>query len=244
MEREQFDELLEMTERYLHQIKDDGTTHLNLSSKELFDEKDDLFAPSVDYSALGEPKLAKTLDELRDLIGDCQRCKELAADRLNLVFGVGDENADIVFIGEAPGVEEDKRGEPFVGRAGQLLTKIISAMSYARRDVYIMNVLKCRPPGNRDPLPDEVAHCREHMLDQLRIIRPKVIVALGRHASQTLLETATPISRLRGRFFDFCGIPLMPTFHPSYLLRSPAGKRYVWDDMKKVLKLLGRDAPK
>ncbi len=186
----------------------------------------------------------RSLAQLEAYIGDCQRCPIMVENRTQIVFGVGNPRAEIVFCGEAPGADEDVQGEPFVGRAGQLLTKVIKAMGLERRDVYIMNVIKCRPPGNRDPLPDEVANCSPFMLEQIEIIRPKVIVALGRHAAQTLLETTVPISRLRGRLFDWHGVPLMPTFHTAYLLRNPAAKREVWEDMKAVLHLLGRPIPK
>ena len=178
-----------------------------------------------------------TLKELREYISDCQRC-EIAKNRLNLVFGLGNENAEIVFVGEAPGADEDKQGEPFVGKAGQLLTKIIKAMGFERSDVYITNILKCRPPENRDPLPQEVANCEPFLLKQLEIIKPKIIIALGKYASQTLLNTDIPITQLRGKFYDFHSIPLMSTFHPSFLLRNPNKKREVWEDMKKVLKRL------
>jgi uracil-DNA glycosylase family 4 len=186
----------------------------------------------------------RSLPELEAYIGDCQRCPVLAEHRTQIVFGVGNPSAELVFCGEAPGRDEDAQGEPFVGRAGQLLTKVIKAMGLERRDVYILNVIKCRPPENRDPLPDEVANCSPFMLEQIDIIRPKVIVALGRIAAHTLLETDVPMSKLRGRFFDWHGVPLMPTFHTAYLLRNPAAKREVWDDMKAVLRLLGRPIPR
>ena len=186
----------------------------------------------------------RSLSQLEAYIGDCRRCPILANNRTKIVFGAGNPNAELVFCGEAPGADEDVQGEPFVGRAGKLLTKVIQAMGLERRDVYILNVIKCRPPGNRDPLPDEVANCSPFMLEQIEIIRPKVIVALGRHAAHTLLETDVAMSKLRGRFFDWHGIPLMPTFHTAYLLRNPAAKREVWQDMKAVLRLLGRPIPK
>jgi uracil-DNA glycosylase len=176
---------------------------------------------------------------LREEIGDCQRCK-LAPSRRNLVYGVGNPDADLVFVGEAPGADEDAQGEPFVGKAGQLLTKMIEAMGYRRQDVYICNVLKCRPPGNRDPEPDEVASCEPFLKRQLAAIRPRMIVALGRFAVQCLLRDAAPISRLRGGFRSYEGIPLMPTFHPAYLLRDPSKKRLAWDDLKAVNAALAR----
>jgi len=180
-----------------------------------------------------------TLDEVRADLGDCQRCK-LAPGRRNLVFGVGNPHARLVFVGEGPGADEDAKGEPFVGRAGQLLTEIITkGMHLRREDVYICNVIKCRPPGNRNPEPDEVAACEPFLVRQLQAIAPEVIVALGKFAAQTLLRSKTPITQLRGRWFDYQGIMLMPTFHPAYLLRNPGDKRLVWEDIQKVMRILG-----
>ncbi len=178
-----------------------------------------------------EQKLAYLRDEI---VGNCQRCK-LATGRTNLVFGAGNARAELVFVGEAPGAEEDKQGEPFVGRSGQLLTKMIEAMGYQRSDVYICNVVKSRPPDNRDPEPDEVAACEPFLKAQLSIIQPKVIVALGRYACQCLLRTTTPLSKIRGEWASYEGIALMPTFHPAYLLRNPPAKREVWEDLQKVM---------
>lgn len=180
---------------------------------------------------------AGRLQAIRFEIGDCVRCK-LHAGRTNLVFGVGSPEASLMFVGEGPGAEEDEQGEPFVGRAGQLLTQIIKAMGYTREQVYIANVVKCRPPKNRNPEPDEIAACSPFLRAQIAAIGPRVIVALGKFAAQTLLRTDTPISRLRGRFHHVDGIAVMPTFHPSYLLRNPAAKREVWEDMKQVMKFL------
>ncbi len=192
----------------------------------------DLFAPP-------EVRTAATLEDLRKAIGDCTRCK-LAPHRTHLVFGVGNPNADLVFVGEAPGRDEDLRGEPFVGRAGQLLTEIIvKGMKLRREDVYIANIIKCRPPENRNPEPDEIASCEPFLIRQLEIIHPKVIVALGTFAAQCLLKTRTPITRLRGVWADYHGIALMPTFHPAYLLRNPAEKRLVWQDIQQVMRALG-----
>ncbi|MRR06036.1 MAG: uracil-DNA glycosylase [Deltaproteobacteria bacterium] len=188
----------------------------------------------------GKVLRSETVEDIWRELRDCHRCS-LGDTRTNLVFGVGNEQAEIVFVGEAPGRDEDLNGEPFVGEAGQLLTKIILAMGFAREDVYICNVLKCRPPNNRNPLPKEIEACEPFLLRQLQAISPKVIVALGTFAAQTLLHTRAPISQLRGRIHDYHGIPLMPTFHPAFLLRSPAKKREVWDDMKEVLKMLGRE---
>ena len=181
----------------------------------------------------------ETLDDVRLDLGDCHRCK-LAGGRTNLVYGVGDPHARLVFVGEGPGADEDAKGEPFVGRAGQLLTEIITkGMKLRRQDVYICNVVKCRPPGNRNPEPDEVAACEPFLVRQLRAIGPGVIVALGKFAAQTLLRSKTPITQLRCRWFDYQGIMLMPTFHPAYLLRNPGDKRLVWEDIQKVMRVLG-----
>jgi DNA polymerase len=174
---------------------------------------------------------------VRDELGDCQRCK-LAQGRKNLVYGVGNPDAHLVFVGEGPGADEDEQGEPFVGKAGQLLTKMIEAMGYERSDVYICNVVKCRPPGNRNPEPDEIAACEPFLKKQLGAIRPRMIVALGKFAAQCLLRDDTPISRLRGTFRSYEGIPLMPTFHPAYLLRDPSKKKEAWDDLKAVIAAL------
>jgi len=197
--------------------------------------------PASNGAPFGAPGLGatRTLEELRSHIGDCQRCK-LAPHRTHLVFGVGNPRARLVFVGEAPGRDEDLQGEPFVGRAGQLLTEIISkGMRLDRTDVYIANVIKCRPPENRNPEPDEVASCEPFLLRQLELIGPEVIVALGKFAAQTLLRTKAPITRLRGRWYDYHGIKLMPTFHPAYLLRNPGDKRLVWEDIQKVMRALG-----
>jgi DNA polymerase len=179
------------------------------------------------------------LQVVRDDLGDCKRCK-LAPSRTNLVFGVGNPDAELVFVGEAPGADEDAQGEPFVGKAGQLLTKMIEAMGYTRDDVYICNVLKCRPPGNRNPEPDEVASCEPFLKRQLAAIRPRMIVALGKFAAQCLLRDDTPITRLRGGFRSYEGIPLMPTLHPAYLLRDPSKKKLAWEDLKAVNAALAR----
>ena len=180
-----------------------------------------------------------SLDDLRAELGDCRRCK-LAGHRTNIVFGVGSPHAKLMFVGEGPGHDEDVQGEPFVGRAGQLLTEIITkGMGLRRADVYIANVIKCRPPGNRNPEPDEVAACQPFLQRQIELIRPTVIVALGTFAAQALLRSRTPISRLRGQWHDYHGTRLMPTFHPAYLLRNPQDKRIVWQDIKAVMQELG-----
>ena len=198
-------------------------------------------APASSPAASIEPPVvAKTpdepprLDEVRRTLGDCKRCK-LCTGRKNLVFGVGNPQARLVFVGEGPGAEEDNQGIPFVGAAGQLLTRMIAAMGYNRDDVYICNVVKCRPPGNRNPEPDEIEACQPFLEAQLHAIRPEVIVALGKFAAQTLLRTNTPITRLRGQWREYVGIPLMPTFHPAYLLRSPGEKKAAWTDLQAVM---------
>ena len=178
------------------------------------------------------------MSRLRGEAMACERC-ELHATRNTVVFGTGNENANLMFAGEAPGADEDQQGEPFVGRAGQLLTKIIEAMGLTRDEVYIANVIKCRPPGNRNPKPIEIETCEPFLLKQVELIQPKVICALGSFAAQALLHTDETISRLRGRFHDYHGAKLMPTYHPAFLLRNPQSKKEVWEDMKKVMAELG-----
>jgi uracil-DNA glycosylase len=184
----------------------------------------------------GEP--SRDLQAVRDWIGDCRRCK-LAGGRKTIVFGQGHPQARLVFVGEAPGADEDEQGLAFVGRAGQLLTRIIEAIGLTREDVYIANVLKCRPPQNRNPEPDEILSCQPFLERQIALIQPRVIVALGKFAGQFLLKTAEPITRLRGRMGEYRGIKVMPTYHPAYLLRNPGAKKDVWEDMKTVRALLG-----
>jgi uracil-DNA glycosylase len=179
------------------------------------------------------PQEAESLDNIRQDLGDCRRCK-LAASRTHIVFGSGNPKAELMFVGEAPGADEDEQGLPFVGRAGQLLTKIIGAIDMSRDQVYIVNILKCRPPNNRNPESDEIAACEPFLFRQIAAIRPKVICALGLYGIQTLIRTKEPISRLRGQFMDYRGVKLIATFHPAYLLRNPNEKRKVWEDMRKV----------
>jgi uracil-DNA glycosylase family 4 len=182
--------------------------------------------------------LVSQLAAIRDDIGDCTRCKLCNLGRKQIVFGVGNPNADLMFVGEAPGRDEDIQGIPFVGRAGQKLTQIIEAIGLKREDVYIANVIKCRPPDNRNPEPDEVESCEPFLFRQIDTIKPKVIVALGTFAAKSLLKTTDSISRLRGRVYDYRGAKLVPTFHPAFLLRNPSCRREVWEDMKKVRSLL------
>ncbi|MBI3306763.1 MAG: uracil-DNA glycosylase [Candidatus Omnitrophica bacterium] len=187
--------------------------------------------PQDDRSSSGN---REKLIKLREIALKCVKCDELAQTRKSVVFGSGNANAELVFVGEAPGRDEDLQGLPFVGRAGQLLTKIIESVGLSRQEVFICNTLKCRPPGNRPPKPEEIMNCNPFLVEQLNIIRPKVICALGTFAAQTLLKTMTPISQLRGHFHDYHGTKLLCTYHPAYLLRNPGDKRKVWDDMKMI----------
>jgi DNA polymerase len=195
--------------------------------------------PAARYAATDKGCGSPGLLAVREELGECARCK-LGGGRTHLVFGVGNPGAELAFVGEGPGEDEDLQGEPFVGRAGQLLTKMIEAMGYRREEVYIANVVKCRPPGNRNPEPDEIEACEPFLRAQLAAIRPKVVVALGKFAAQTLLRDTSPISRLRGRWFEYEGVRLMPTFHPAYLLRSPNEKAKAWEDLQLVMRELGK----
>jgi uracil-DNA glycosylase family 4 len=209
-------------------LRDLGFTHL------------DLRKPAASPDTAGEPEARTLLGELQAIATVCQKCG-LSRTRTQVVYGVGSPNADLMFIGEAPGRDEDLQGEPFVGRAGQLLTDIIKAMKLTRDDVYIANVVKCRPPDNRNPEPDELDACRPYIRRQVGIIQPKVIVTLGRFALQSLTEKAYGITATRGLWLDYNGVKVMPTYHPAYLLRNPAAKKDVWSDMKKVMAELGME---
>ena len=198
--------------------------------------------PSAVKSVLTPKKTCRTLEDISEWLGDCRRCK-LNSTRTHIVFGTGSAKPDLVFVGEGPGAEEDEQGKPFVGRAGQLLTKMIEAMGLTRDDVFIANVVKCRPPGNRNPEPDEIAACSPFLENQIRVLKPKVICTLGAFAAQTLLKTEEKISKLRGRFHAYEGILLMPTFHPAYLLRNPAEKKATWDDIQMIMKELNLKKP-
>lgn len=195
------------------------------------------FAGTSAVAASAPASVAHPLDEIRRELGDCRRCN-LCQGRKNIVFGEGNPRAELVFVGEAPGADEDAQGRPFVGRAGQLLTKIIEAMGLKREGVYICNILKCRPPGNRNPLPEEIEACEPFLVKQLQSINPKVICALGTFAAHTLLKTEVPITLLRGRFHSYQGVQLMPTYHPAYLLRNQGAKKLVWEDVQKIMKCL------
>jgi DNA polymerase len=210
-----------------------------------------LFAESAprEPQPTGNPAASLTLEERRQAltvlaqqVSGCRRCPELVATRTQTVFADGQAGAELCFVGEAPGADEDAQGKPFVGAAGQLLNRILAACGLKREDVYICNILKCRPPGNRTPLPDEAAHCREYLDRQLELVKPRFICALGGCAAQNLLNTKAPLGKLRGRFHDYCGIPVLCTYHPAYLLphRSPEKKKDVWEDMKLLMARMGR----
>ena len=194
-----------------------------------------IFALPAAEINLGQPNPSRvmSLDEVQKELGDCKRCK-LHRTRRTIVFGEGNEKATLMFIGEGPGYDEDVQGRPFVGKAGQLLTKIIESINLSREDVYIANIVKCRPPQNRNPEPDEIQSCNPFLMNQIRVIQPRIICALGTFAAQTLLKTDTKISALRGKLFDLEGITVIPTYHPAFLLRNPERKREVWEDMKKI----------
>lgn len=185
------------------------------------------------------------LKTLADEVSQCQRCPELSSTRTQTVFGVGPADAEIMFVGEAPGADEDRQGEPFVGAAGQMLNRIITASGLKRSDIFICNILRCRPPGNRTPKPDECANCREYLEKTISLVQPKIIIAWGAVAAQNLLKTSTGITKLRGQMYDFNGIPVICTFHPASLLegRSPQNKKFVWEDMKTMLTHLGKPIP-
>ncbi|HET7710973.1 MAG TPA: uracil-DNA glycosylase [Thermoanaerobaculia bacterium] len=215
-------------------LRDLGFSHLDLASASTAMSAEEP-APS------GRSSGAIQLAELASSLSDCTRCR-LSAGRTQVVFGVGSPDADLMFVGEAPGRDEDLQGEPFVGRAGQLLTDIIKAMKLTREQVYIANVVKCRPPENRNPEADELDACRPFIRRQIEIIQPRVIVTLGRYALQSLTEKGYAISSVRGQWLDLNGIRVMPTYHPAYLLRNPSAKKEVWADMKKVMSELGISA--
>jgi len=210
-------------------LRDVGFTHL------------DIRQPAAAPAIIEDSEAKTLLGELEAIAVVCVKCK-LAKSRTQVVYGVGNPNADLMFIGEAPGRDEDLKGEPFVGRAGQLLTDIIKAMKLTRDDVYIANVIKCRPPENRNPEPDELEACHPYIQRQVEIIQPKVIVTLGRFALQSLTGKAYGISSARGNWLDYNGVKVMPTYHPAYLLRTPSAKKEVWADMKKVMAELGMEA--
>lgn len=197
-----------------------------------------LFEPP-DAVATEEISTAATLEILRDEVAACTKCDELATTRTQTVFGVGNPHARLCFLGEAPGADEDRLGEPFVGKGGQLLNKILEACGLKREDVYILNVIKCRPPGNRNPTPQEAENCRPYLLRQLELIQPEFICCLGAVAAQNLLQTTDAIGKLRGKVHDYHGFQVVCTYHPAYLLRNPAAKKFTWDDMKLLMREMG-----
>jgi uracil-DNA glycosylase family 4 len=220
-------EIIADLKSYLEYLKGLGVEHLPLTER-IKKAKDD--RPSV-------PSSGSSLKGVREELGDCRRCK-LHKARHTLVFGEGNPKARLMFVGEGPGYDEDVQGRPFVGRAGQLLTKIIQSIGFQREEVYIANIVKCRPPQNRNPEPDEIEACHPFVLKQIEAIQPSIICALGTFAAQTLLKTHEKITALRGRVFDLGGIKVVPTYHPAFLLRNPERKRDVWEDMKRILELL------
>jgi uracil-DNA glycosylase len=234
-------EIIRNLKDYIALEKESGIDEIMLAS--VLNPADKINAPGPDEDALffKKPRALRdkkaALERLEKVVLECTQCG-LCRLRRNVVFGEGAAGAELMFIGEAPGLQEDIQGRPFVGRAGELLTKIIEAIGMKREDIYIANCLKCRPPQNRNPLPSEIIACREFFLKQIEIIGPRVICCLGKFAAQTVLMSEEAISRLRGRFHELEGIKVMPTFHPAYLLRNPQDKRLVWEDMKKVRDVL------
>lgn len=208
--------------------------------------REDSSVPATSKTESGSESALKapSLEVLAEQVAACTLCDELCGSRTQTVFGVGSPEARLCFLGEAPGADEDRIGEPFVGKAGQLLTKIIGAMGLTRDDVYILNVLKCRPPGNRNPAPEEVANCRSFFETQLSLIQPEFICCLGAVATQNLLDTTTSISKMRGKFQEWNGYQVMATYHPAYLLRNPSAKKQVWEDMQMLMKAMGLEPPK
>ena len=231
-------EIVGLTGRYLEQLLEEGERHLFFEAPAGAEEG------KVKKEEGPEPESRAAADELGSMRRTVSRCRKcgLAATRTKTVFGEGAPDAEVVLVGEAPGAREDASGRPFVGRAGELLTRMLASIGLAREKVYITNVLKCRPPNNRDPRPAEVESCEPYLLRQIDLIRPRLIVTFGRHAAQTLLKTDRGIGKLRGKFYDYHGVALIATFHPAYLLRNPADKRKAWEDLKKVRHFLTGEA--
>jgi len=222
-----YEELIADLKTYLEYLKESGIEALPLSGE----------TRRQGPSSSSHPSERLTLEEIREQLGDCRRCK-LHRTRKTIVFGEGNTQATLMFVGEGPGFDEDVQGRPFVGRAGQLLTKIIQSIGLQRSEVYIANIVKCRPPQNRNPEPDEIDACHPFLVKQIEAIQPRIICALGTFAAQTLLKTSTKITALRGQVFELDGIKLIPTYHPAFLLRNPGKKREVWEDMKSILEFL------
>jgi uracil-DNA glycosylase family 4 len=238
----ELNEIIDGTIEMLEDMKRAGVTHVEVSNKTIEDLGKPPMAAAVSTATPANPATELAVIEARAKV--CVKCGELSRCRTNVVFGTGNPQAEIMFVGEGPGHDEDIQGLPFVGRSGELLTKIIAAMGFTREEVYIANVVKCRPPENRTPQPDEIANCLPYLLSQIELIRPKVLVALGATAVRALLDVQLGITKMRGHWYTFRDIPIMPTFHPAYLLRNPPAKKEVWEDMKAVLEKLGREVPK
>jgi DNA polymerase len=243
----ELNEIIDGTIKVLEDMKRSGVTHVEVSNTTIEElGKPVVLTPKASMAtpvaSTGDPAAELAAIEARAKV--CVKCAELSQCRTNVVFGTGNPRAEIMFVGEGPGHDEDVQGLPFVGRSGELLTKIIAAMGFAREEVYIANVVKCRPPENRTPLPDEIANCLPYLLSQIELIQPKVLVALGATAVRALLDVHLGITKMRGHWYTFRSIPIMPTFHPAYLLRNPPAKKEVWEDMKAVLEKLGRAVPK
>lgn len=230
--KEEVRELLAKTKAYLRFLDSAGVRSVPW-------RKSESPHPAEEVSS-ASPSKREALLALSQVVIPCTKCEELVRNRRQVVFGTGNARAKVVFVGEAPGEVEDERGLPFVGRAGELLTKIIESIGLKREEVFITNVLKCRPPGNRNPLPEEVLNCEPYLMKQLEIIQPKIICALGNVAAQALLKSGKPISELRGKLHSYRGIPVLPTFHPAFLLRNPNYKKLVWQDMKFLKRELDR----
>lgn len=250
--KDQFKEIVDLTGRCLEQLREEGVGDIfgdvQLAGKGIGEGEmraagtnqgkgDAGNRPGRAPASPPAESIVESLGELRGEVARCHRCG-LGEARGRTVFGEGSPRARVIFVGEAPGAEEDRTGLPFVGRAGRLLTKMLEAIGLNREDVYITNVLKCRPPGNRDPRPREVDSCEPYLLRQLELIRPVAICTLGRHAVQTLLKTSQGINKMRGKLYDYHGVTIIPTFHPAYLLRNPPDKRKAWEDLKKLKSLL------
>ena len=219
---------------HLQYLQEEGITNVRVARTKKADKN-----TTTKQSASKKLNKREAIVALKETTDRCTKCAELVKNRNNVVFGAGNVSAKLMFIGEAPGRDEDQQGLPFVGRAGQLLTKMIESIGLTRQQVFIANVLKCRPPKNRNPLPVEIMNCEPYLLEQLKLIQPHLICALGTFSAQMLLKSDLPISRLRGQFHDYYGIKVLPTFHPAYLLRSPSEKRKAWEDMKRIKKELG-----
>jgi len=233
MDMNEIDNIIASLRGHLELLQADGIMHIPVKEK----KKEHVM--QKEKTSKGKQNKREALVELKQKTDSCTKCKALVNVRNTVVFGAGNAQSKLMFVGEAPGMEEDKQGLPFVGRAGKLLTKMIESIGLTREKVFIANVLKCRPPQNRNPLPEEIMNCEPYLMSQIEIIKPKVICALGTFAARTLLKSDNTISRLRGEFHDYHGVKLIPTFHPAYLLRSPSEKRKAWEDMKMIKKELG-----